>query len=654
MLKNKGKTPVLSVEYTGGNTSVQYEIKDGTVTCDEFNFKLQNENGIYTPYIYSNTGPALKAIDIKYPLESDFLNRNPMFYSDMNCTNDITKCGRLDEESKVCSRTLVLVKTEDDENSGGIGFLTAHRFYAWILMTSGAFTVHYDMEDKRLISGKKYRLEKYTICDEPTDSFFKRYSSLISRENNSRPLSSAPIGFCSWSCYYGEVNENKILNCTEKLKLYADKKANLVQIDDGWQKSRSFPGKWEENPERFPRGLAYTADKVHEYGLKFGLWLAPGLIDEKSEYYSELKPLVRTDASPIPEVHPFDLDNPEYYKLLRTTFRKMMDEYHADYFKLDFLDGLLGKMGAGQKDVIRYKTDYCVALFRKAMQTIRDTVGNDIILLSCGSPILECAGIFDIQRISCDIIWGKDFGVPSYWTIMQQVTSTVFHRYFYNHSVFLNDPDGLVVRDYDNGDGFDCTYSEAQFWAISVALSGGSVLYNEELENLSPARRKLILDQLPPLGITGRPVNYFEEKPEAVVAELDSDTCFLGLFNYTDNLRDITFSLDKIGMGRSMIFDCIKRQYVETASEIKSSLMNPHSAALFMIKRIPSEPSFLYSTENLFLGQNTHRKDLCLNAVHSPEKANGEKLYAFYPSGYSFPDCKSKTETADGTIVCID
>lgn len=45
-----------------------------------------------------------------------------MFYSDMNCTNDITKCGRLDEESKVCSRTLVLVKTEDDENSGGIGF----------------------------------------------------------------------------------------------------------------------------------------------------------------------------------------------------------------------------------------------------------------------------------------------------------------------------------------------------------------------------------------------------------------------------------------------------------------------------------------------------------------------------------------------------
>ena len=116
----------------------------------------------------------------------------------------------------------------------------------------------------------------------------------------------------------------------------------------------------------------------------------------------------------MPNVHPFDLDNPEYYELLRKIFIKMTDEYHADYFKLDFLDGLLGKMGAGQKNVIKYKTDYCVALFRRAMQTIRDAVGDNIILLSCGSPVLECAGIFDIQRVSCDIIWGKNPGTPSY------------------------------------------------------------------------------------------------------------------------------------------------------------------------------------------------------------------------------------------------
>ncbi len=651
MLINKD-APVLSIEYPVSNIPVQYEIKDGTVSCDEFVFNLQSKNGILSPYLYSKTDPALKAIEIIYPLKPNFLNKNPMFYSDMNCTNDITKCGCMDEKSEICSRTLILVKTDDDKKSEGIGFLTAHRFYAWILLTSDSFTVHYDMEDKRLIPGEKYNLEKYTVCEEPVECFLERYAMLIGKENNSRPLASVPSGFCSWSCYYGEVSEDKILNCAEKLKFYTAEKANLIQIDDGWQKSRSFPGIWEENTERFPRGIAYTAERVHEYGLKFGLWLAPGLIDEKSEYYGDLKHLARTDASPIPGVHSFDLDNPEYYKLLRTTFRRMTDEYHADYFKLDFLDGLLGKMGAGQKSVTRYNTDYCVALFRKAMQTIRDTVGENTVLLSCGSPILECAGIFDIQRISCDIIWGKNYENPSYWTIMQQVTSTVFHRYFYNHSVFLNDPDGLVVRDYDNGDGFDCTYSEALFWAVSVALSGGSVLYNEELENLSPPRRKLILGQIPPIGITGRPVNYFEEKPEAVIAELDSETSFIGLFNYTDSLRDITFSLEKVGMGRSMIFDCIKRKYAETSSEIKSALMNPHSAALFMVKQIPTKPTFLYSTENMFLGQNTRQKDICSNTALCAE--NGEQLYAFYPSGYSFSGFKPEIETDDGTIVCIN
>ena len=651
MLINK-EAPVLSVEYTGRDIPIRTEIKDGTVICGEFVFGLQSKNGIFTPHIYSDTASALKSIEIIYPLEPDFLSKNPIFYSDMNCTNDITKCGSLNNNSEICSRTLVLVKTDDDKNSAGIGFLTAHRFYAWILLTSDSFTVHYDMEDKRLVPGEKYNLEKYTVCEEPIESFLERYSMLIGKENNSRPLASVPSGFCSWSCYYGDVSEDKILNCAEKLIFYTSGKANLIQIDDGWQKSRSFPGKWEENTDRFPRGIAYTADTVHKYGLKFGLWLAPGLIDEKSEYYSELKSLVRTDASPMPNVHPFDLDNPEYYELLRKIFIKMTDEYHADYFKLDFLDGLLGKMGAGQKNVIKYKTDYCVAMFRRAMQTIRDAGGDNIILLSCGSPVLECAGIFDIQRVSCDIIWGKNPGTPSYWDIMQQVASTVFHRYFYNHSVFLNDPDGLVVRDYENGDGFDCTYSEALFWTVTVALSGGSVLYNEELENLSPARRDLILGQLPPLGITGRPVNYFEEKPEAVIAELDSETCFIGLFNYTDSLRDITFSLDKVGMGRSMIFDCIKRKYAETSSEIKSTLMNPHSAALFMIKQVPKEPTFLCSTENIFLGQNTRPKDIRENTELGAE--DGEKLYAFYPPKYSFSGFKPEIETDDGTIVCIN
>lgn len=65
------------------------------------------------------------------------------------------------------------------------------------------------------------------------------------------------------------------------------------------------------------RNCLYGRHSTQIWTKNSGFGSPPGLIDEKSEYYSELKSLVRTDASPMPNVHPFDLDNPEYYELLR-------------------------------------------------------------------------------------------------------------------------------------------------------------------------------------------------------------------------------------------------------------------------------------------------------------------------------------------------
>lgn len=75
MLINK-EAPVLSVEYTGRDIPVRTEIKDGTVICGEFVFGLQSKTAFlrrtYTPIL----PPRIKSIEIIYPLEPDFLNKN--------------------------------------------------------------------------------------------------------------------------------------------------------------------------------------------------------------------------------------------------------------------------------------------------------------------------------------------------------------------------------------------------------------------------------------------------------------------------------------------------------------------------------------------------------------------------------------------------
>ena len=57
-----------------------------------------------------------------------------------------------------------------------------------------------------------------------------------------------------------------------------------VQIDDGYQ---AEIGDWLTTNEKFPHGMGWLADQIHDRGFKAGLWLAPFLIGEKSQLWEE-------------------------------------------------------------------------------------------------------------------------------------------------------------------------------------------------------------------------------------------------------------------------------------------------------------------------------------------------------------------------------
>ncbi len=618
----------------------------------ELSLVLTRDGELHTPIIHSRTDRALRSVALEYRFEQPPAEGELHYYSDGTCTNNVTHAGVLGEEDEAVSRNVIVARRGETGDAVGIGFVTAHRFYAYITLTQEGFTVFYDMEDKPLRAGEEYRLESFMLFDGEVNAFLESYAETVARVNHCRPYRDKLVGFCSWSCYYGDIDEEKISRAADMLVRYLPGEANLVQIDDGWQRSRSFPGIWETNTERFPHGMEALADKVHSLGMRFGLWLAPVLASEDSEYYERVRGMVREDCTPLPRVHTFDLDREEFYELLRETFTRMRG-MGCDYYKLDFLDGALGRMGEPKKDVYRFKSDYSVALFRRVLRTIREAVGDDAVLLSCGSPMLETMGIFDAQRISCDIIIGKNKDFPSYWQTMKDVTATLFHRQFYNGTALLSDPDGLVLRDVDNGDGFNASYSEVRLWAVAVALSGGTVLHNEELEQLSPARRALLLDQLPPLGVIGRAVDFFEPYPSAVVADCADGARYLALFNYSESMVDLHFSLADIGMEHALVFDCHVRSFVGLVSEIDATNVNPHDALLYLLLPEPDAPAFLCASGDMFLGRMRLRSELCGDEISvCGSMREGEKYYGYYPCG-SVPSGVTGTPVGSGVIAEI-
>ena len=119
-----------------------------------------------------------------------------------------------------------------------------------------------------------------------------------------------PGGYESWYNHYNNINEAIILedlqalSKTENLlKLrYIDKKRPLVfQIDDGWEKT---VGEWEINTDRFPRGLAFIAERIEAAGFIPGLWLAPFLVTRRCHVFSE-KPEWLLRERPVPTQRPF-------------------------------------------------------------------------------------------------------------------------------------------------------------------------------------------------------------------------------------------------------------------------------------------------------------------------------------------------------------
>ncbi len=95
-----------------------------------------------------------------------------------------------------------------------------------------------------------------------------------------------PVVLNSWEANYFNIDSGKLAKLA---KAGADAGIELFVMDDGWFGKRkddtSSLGDWDVNKKKLPGGLAAIADKVRSYGLMFGIWVEPEMVNVKSELY---------------------------------------------------------------------------------------------------------------------------------------------------------------------------------------------------------------------------------------------------------------------------------------------------------------------------------------------------------------------------------
>ena len=95
-----------------------------------------------------------------------------------------------------------------------------------------------------------------------------------------------PLLINSWEAAYFDFTSEKLVDFAREAKKLG---IEMLVMDDGWFGKRnddtSSLGDWYVNEEKLKGGLSSLADRIHEQGLKFGIWYEPEMISPDSDLF---------------------------------------------------------------------------------------------------------------------------------------------------------------------------------------------------------------------------------------------------------------------------------------------------------------------------------------------------------------------------------
>ncbi|SHF11363.1 Melibiase [Mariniphaga anaerophila] len=272
---------------------------------------------------------------------------------------------------------------------------------------------------------------------------FRKLAKEIGQANGIKRDKKTVYGWCSWYEFEHNFNQLILKETIEGLKtLTPSIPLEMIQIDDGY----SVHGDWVTSNRNFPDGLEYAAKIITDNGYNAGIWIGPFMVMKTSEVFKNHQDwllrntdgeLIRAGTFRGVDDYILDTSHPDAFNHLRHVFRKLRS-YGFSYFKTDFLDWGLND----STSVKRYKTGKTSAqYFIDVMKMIREEIGNESYWLGCIAPYEQMVGYANGMRYSNDVT-----GMPG--AISNLIPETVACQYM-NGTLFLNDPDTVFLRDYN-------------------------------------------------------------------------------------------------------------------------------------------------------------------------------------------------------------
>ena len=365
-----------------------------------------------------------------------------------------------------------------------------------------------------------------------------------------------PMGWNSWNSFGSQINESLICSTADAMVEYGllDAGYEYLIIDDCWSlKERDSNGNLVADPEKFPHGIRYVADYVHDKGLKLGIYSCCG---------------VRTCAG-----YPGSLEH-EFADA--ATFAS----WGVDYLKYDNCN--------------RPESLGTNLLYRRIAMALRNC-GRDILLAACQ---WGTENVHQWIRSSGAQTFRSTVDIQDCWKSIESIASARLELPFAGGAECFNDMDMLVVGMYGKSYNPEtamggCTDEEYQTHFALWAMLNSPLIIGCDVRNMSEQTQKILtnkeliaINQDPEcrtcykLSVYGNPDAFVLVKPLC-----DGDYA-VGLFNFSDVAANVSVNFWDMGISASSrrmmaMRDCIRHHDAGTHHEMFSQPVPAHGCEVY-------------------------------------------------------------------------
>ena len=150
-----------------------------------------------------------------------------------------------------------------------------------------------------------------------------------------------PVLINSWEAAYFDFDAQKILRFANAAR---DMDIEMLVLDDGWFGKRnddnSGLGGWTVNEHKLGCTMKELSDRIHDLGLKFGLWFEPEMVNEDSDLFRSHPEWALRDPDREPMLARnqlvLDMSRQDVVDYLFSAMCSILDSTRIEYVKWDF------------------------------------------------------------------------------------------------------------------------------------------------------------------------------------------------------------------------------------------------------------------------------------------------------------------------------